>query len=153
MWSKEETKKRKKYKSQKIKVLQKHFQAKRKTTANNRTLKFSLSFLITKHFPSRYGIMWNMPRKGSDCEAGISFSGMFQRANSSAEQKRKLWKSGFASLVSQEKGAGISFSGKKNIWGGNIERKRDKIWTILSETHRKDHSNEKFLFRYILFCF
>ena len=50
-------KKRKKYKSQKIKVLQKHFQAKRKTTANNRTLKFSLSFLITKHFPRRYGIM------------------------------------------------------------------------------------------------
>ena len=37
-------------------------------------------------------------RKGSDCEAGISFSCMFQRANVSAKQKGKLCKSGFASL-------------------------------------------------------
>ena len=43
-------------------------------------------------------------RKGSDCEAGISFSCMFQRANVSARQKRKLCKSGFASLTnSREK--------------------------------------------------
>ncbi len=45
-------------------------------------------------------------RKGSDCEAGISFSCMFQRANVFAKQKRELCKSGFASLiVAKEKGA------------------------------------------------
>ena len=45
-------------------------------------------------------------RKGSDCEAGISFSCMFQRANNSAKQKGELWKSGFASLSNaKEKGA------------------------------------------------
>ena len=45
-------------------------------------------------------------RKGSDCEAGISFSCMFQRANVFAKQKRKLCKSEFASLiVAKEKGA------------------------------------------------
>ena len=38
-------------------------------------------------------------RKGSDCEAGISFSCMFQRANVFAKQKRELWKSEFASLI------------------------------------------------------
>ena len=47
-------------------------------------------------------------RKGSDCEAGISFSCMFQRANVFAKQKRELWKSEFASLiVAKEKGATV----------------------------------------------
>ena len=45
-------------------------------------------------------------RKGSDCEAGISFSCMFQRTKVSAKQKGKLCKSDFVSLtVAKEKGA------------------------------------------------
>ena len=50
-------------------------------------------------------------RKGSDCEAGISFSCMFQRANISAKQKGEHWKSGFASL-SSAKGKGDFYEEK-----------------------------------------
>ena len=38
-------------------------------------------------------------KKTSDCEAGISFSCMFQRTKVSAKQKEKLCKSDFVSLT------------------------------------------------------